>query len=134
VNENKPIVVAIALVWRDGKLLVSRRRKGQHLAGFWEFPGGKLKGAENIQRCAEREVLEEVGVVVRAERERPIITYEYADRVVELHPVDCSFDRGEPVPRQVDEVRWVEPAELVGLQFPPANALLIAELLEDRGR
>ena|SRR5688572_21813308 len=125
----KRIDVAIALVWREEELLVSRRRQGEHLAGFWEFPGGKIESGEPPAGAAEREVLEEVGVVVRAERERPVITYEYADRIVCLHPIDCRFQSGEATALEVAEVRWINPRELSTLAFPPANASLIADLL-----
>lgn len=128
-SEKKVVQVAIALVWRDGELLVSRRRAGQHLGGFWEFPGGKLEPGEAPGRCAEREVAEEVGLVVRAERERPLIRHEYAERIVELHPVDCRYESGEPRALEVAEVRWLQPAELAALELPPANAPLVAELV-----
>src|SRR5688572_12790247 len=128
-SEKKTVRVAIALVWRDGTLLVSQRRQSQHQGGLWEFPGGKIEGTESVLSCAEREVLEEVGIVVRAERERATITYEYDDRIVELHPVDCRYDSGQPRPRQVTEVRWVAPAELAELAFPAANAGLLLELV-----
>jgi len=127
-TDKKRVDVAIALVWRDLRLLISRRRQGEHLAGFWEFPGGKIEGGETPAAAAEREVLEEVGVVVHAEHERALITHEYADRVVCLHPVDCRFQSGEAKAIEVAEVRWVRPSELSSLKFPPANATLIAEL------
>jgi 8-oxo-dGTP diphosphatase len=131
VSAKRSIDVAIALVWRAGALLISRRRPEQHLGGFWEFPGGKLEPGESALHAAEREVAEEVDVVASAERERAVLRYEYEDRIVTLRPVDCRHVSGEARARQVAEVRWVKPAELATLQFPPANAPLIAELLAE---
>ena len=63
----KPLLqVAAALIWRDGKLLITSRPKGRHLAGFWEFPGGKQEEDETLRRCLEREIKEELGVEIRA--------------------------------------------------------------------
>jgi 8-oxo-dGTP diphosphatase len=121
--------VAIALVWRSGRLLVTRRRRGTHLAGLWEFPGGKFRAAESAERCAEREVLEEVGVRCHAVGRRASIAHDYPERSVVLHPVDCEFESGEPRAREVSAFAWVQPSELSGYTFPEANAALLAELI-----
>jgi mutator protein MutT len=127
--QKQRIEVAIALVWRDGLLLVSRRRAADHLGGLWEFPGGKVERGESVEACAEREVLEEVGLVVRARALRRPLHYDYPDRHVTLHPVDCEWSSGEPVAREVTEVRFVTLETLPALPFPPANAPLLEELL-----
>ena len=126
--EKKHVDVAIALVWKGRELLVSRRRAEDHLGGLWEFPGGKRNTAESAESCAEREVSEEVGVVVRARARRQPIVYDYPDRVVTLTPVDCDGVSGEPRAIQVAEARWVELSLLGELEFPPANAPLLREL------
>jgi mutator protein MutT len=126
--------VAIALVWRDGRLLVTRRPGNVHLGGHWEFPGGKLGPGETVEACAERELYEEVHVVARARSRRASIAWEYAERHVTLHPVDCEWVRGDGSAREVSELRWVVPAELGALDFPAANASLVRELSEERGR
>jgi mutator protein MutT len=128
-NPEKPsIEVAIALVWRDGRLLVTRRPPGVHLSGLSEFPGGKLRSGESPERCAEREVAEETGVVARARGRRESIAWEYPDRRVLLYPIDCEWLAGEGVAREVSEIRWIAPGELSSLDFPEANASLVAAL------
>jgi mutator protein MutT len=122
------VEVAIALVWRSGCLLITRRRPEAHLGDLWEFPGGKCLPGETPEACAEREVLEEVGVACAARAVRLPIRFAYPDRVVCLHPVDCDYRGGPPRPLQVAEWAWVLPADLDRYPFPPANKSLIAQL------
>ena len=130
-SPQKPaVVVAIALVWRDGRLLVARRPAGVHLAGRWEFPGGKLGPGESPEACAERELREETGVLARAKSRRSAIEWDYPERHVTLHPVDCDWLAGDGAARAVAEMRWVLPSELPGLDFPEANASLVGALVE----
>lgn len=126
--EKKRVDVAIALVWRERQLLVSRRRAEDHLGGLWEFPGGKRGPEESAESCAEREVSEEVGVIVRARARREPIVYDYPDRVVTLTPVDCDWVSGEPRALEVTEARFIELEALSELDFPPANAPLLEAL------
>jgi mutator protein MutT len=128
VSAGTRLAIALALVWRDGRLLVTRRPEGVHLAGFWEFPGGKLRPGETARACAEREVAEETEVVARAESERAPILWDYADRSLLLLPVNCVWVAGEGARREVAGLRWVLPEELGALEFPPANGALVAEL------
>jgi len=122
------IDVAIALVWRGGRLLVTRRLPAAHLGGLWEFPGGKMRTGETPDAAAEREVLEETGVVARARARRAPIEWQYPERAVRLHPVDCDWVEGEGEPRGVADLRWATREELGTLEFPPANATLVPVL------
>ncbi len=123
------VEVAIALVWKDGRLLLSRRPDDAHLGGLWEFPGGKLEAGETPEQAAEREVREELGVRCRARSRRAPIHHDYADRSVVLHPVDCDFVSGEPRALEVSAFAWELPAELGKYRFPEANAELVTELM-----
>ena len=120
--------VALALVFRGRRLLVTRRRAGSHLAGLWEIPGGKLAPGESVEACAEREVLEETRVVVRAGARLPTIEWDYPERSVALHPVECEWLSGEGETVEVAELIWATRAELAALTFPPANRTLVNEL------
>lgn len=122
------IEVAIALVFREGCLLIARRPADTHLPGYWEFPGGKLFPGETAEECAEREAWEELGVACRAERVRPPIEWEYPDRSVRLHPVECRYAGGPPRAIHATEWAWVRPEDLGGFTFPPANRALIEDL------
>jgi mutator protein MutT len=122
------IEIAIALVWKDGRLLIARRPTGVHLAGLWEFPGGKIEPGETTAACVLRELREEVGIEAEVTGERPMIEFTYPERTVRLHPLDCRWLSGEPQPTRCEEPRWVLPVELPAYSFPEANAPLLAEL------
>jgi 8-oxo-dGTP diphosphatase len=123
--------VAIALVWDQQRLLVTQRPLGTHLAGHWEFPGGKLSPGETPETCAVREVREEVGLIVSPRSRRAAIEHSYTERNVLLYPIDCQLEGGELRLLEVSDARWVLRHELLTLTFPEANRSLIAELLAE---
>jgi len=125
------IVVTAAVVERDGCVLVTRRMKG-HLEGCWEFPGGKCDGDETLADCLIRELQEELAVDATIGEEVLTTTHRYPDRSVELHFFQCAL-RGEPIPQLGQAMRWVPREDLGTLEFPPADAELIAMLM-DQGR
>jgi mutator protein MutT len=118
------IVVAAAVVEREGRYLVTRRLKGTHLEGLWEFPGGKCEAGESEQACLAREIREELGCDARVGEKILAVAHEYPGRTVELHFYRCSVE-GEPSPLLQQEIRWVPRQELRALQFPPADEALI---------
>lgn len=124
------IVVLAAVVEKEGAFLLTRRLKGTHLAGTWEFPGGKCEPNESHERCLRREMMEELAVDVVVGAEIFTITHAYPERVVELHFRECSLN-GVPVPQIGQEMRWVRRAELSTLEFPEADRELI-EMLQGR--
>jgi 8-oxo-dGTP diphosphatase len=121
------IVVAAAVVERDGLILVTKRQPGVHLEGHWEFPGGKCAPGESFERCLVRELYEELAVDATVGAELLATTHDYVERRVELHFFNCRI-HGEPSPQLGQEMRWVARRELRALPFPPADAELI-ELL-----
>ena len=120
-------VVTAAVIERDGVFLVTRRQKGVHLEGYWEFPGGKCDRDETLAGCLARELREELDVDARVGGEVFTTTHAYPDRSVELHFFACEL-MGEPRPVLDQEMRWVSRAELGTLTFPAADAELIARL------
>ena len=121
------MVVTAALIERGDRYLVTRRQKGVHLEGYWEFPGGKCDPGETYRACLERELREELGVAVEVGREVFSTSHTYPDRIVELHFLRCEL-LGEPSPRLGQEMHWVPREELDALTFPPADAELIRVL------
>ena len=125
------IVVTAAVIDRGGRLLVTRRQKGVHLEGYWEFPGGKCDAGESLDACLARELREELDVEARVGEEIFTTTHTYTDRRVELHFLRCELD-GEPQPQLGQEMRWVRRAELAMLKFPPADAAFVQMLGRER--
>ena len=121
------LVVTAAVIERDGRFLVTRRPRGSHLEGCWEFAGGKCNPNEPLETCLVREILEELGVGVRVGAQIYGVTHTYDDRIVELHFFACEL-AGEPRALLGQEMQWVERERLSALEFPPADAELIARL------
>ena len=118
------IVVAAAVFERGGRFLLTRRLRGAHLEGCWEFPGGKCEAGESHAAGLEREILEELDAAIRVGREIFTITHAYPDREVELHFFVCDL-LSEPRPMLGQDMRWVPRDELAALDFPPADEELI---------
>ena len=120
------VEVAIAIVERDGQVLIGRRGEGRSLAGLWEFPGGKVVDGESFEDAARRECWEETGVGVRITGRYPAVTHDYPHARVRLHFFSCEvLDEPQHLPAHF---RWVPRAQLSAYQFPPANAEVLAEL------
>jgi 8-oxo-dGTP diphosphatase len=121
------IVVAAAILQRGDRYLVTRRQAGVHLAGLWEFPGGKCDDGESLSAAMARELREELGIRATVGAEVFTTTHEYSDRRVELHFLQCQ-STDDPSPVLGQEMRWVAREELSALDFPPADAELIRML------
>lgn len=131
--EKEVLQVAAAVIEHRGRYLITCREAGVHLAGYWEFPGGKREADETFEACARREVFEEVGIEITAPELLTITRYDYPDKSVELHFFTCSLSRGEPRPLGCVDCRWVSPGELAGYAFPPADGPVVAHLLKMAG-
>ena len=117
--------VVAALVEREGRWLVTRRPEGAHLAGLWEFPGGKIEPPESPAQALARELAEELAIDVEVGPLRWETSHDYPDRTVRLRFFDCRWTGGAIEHRGVAEHRWVTGAELRELPFPPADTELI---------
>lgn len=121
------MIVSAAVVERGGCFLVTRRLRGTHLEGCWEFPGGKCDAGETREACLEREILEELGCGIRIAAPLLSVSHEYPDRTIELHFFRCDLT-GEPQALLGQEIRWVPRSDLRSLEFPPADEALITLL------
>ena len=121
------IIVTAAVIEGHGTFLVTRRQRGVHLEGYWEFPGGKCDPGESLVACLSRELREELDVDSHIGDEVFTIAHTYPDRRVELHFFACEL-LGEPRPQQGQAMQWVRREDLATLEFPPADAELIERL------
>ena len=126
----RAIVVTAAIVERDGRFLMTRRVKGAHLEGYWEFPGGKCDAGESLEACLLRELREELAVDAVIGEQVLSTSHEYPDRRVELHFFRVSL-RESPAPQLGQEMQWVARADLPSLKLPPADDELVALLTRD---
>ncbi len=121
------IVVVAAVIERDGRFLLTLRPDGTHLAGHWEFPGGKCDAHETHAEALRRELHEELDIVAEVGALEFAVTHVYPERTVELHFYRCSY-AGEPSGMMGQDVRWVAREDLAALPFPEADVALIGRL------
>lgn len=123
-----PREIALAVIVRDGRVLVGRRPKGP-LAGLWEFPGGKIEPGESAGVAAVRECAEELGLSVAAVRGLGVVEHDYPEVHVRLHVVLCRIEGvGDPRPLAIESPVWVTPAELAGWPIPEPNHAVLGLL------
>jgi len=127
------IEVAAALI-RDtaGRYLITQRRRGSHLEGLWEFPGGKQEVGESPEACLKRELAEELSASFAVGEKFTTIRWEYPDRTVILHFFRCRLESGTIEPRESQTMAWVAAERLDEFDFPPADRELVARLRAGR--
>lgn len=126
-----PLVIEVtaALIQdADGRYLITQRRRGSHLEGLWEFPGGKRDADEDLAACLRRELMEELGARFTVGEKVDTIRWDYPDRTVVLHFYRCRVESGAIEPRESQAMVWVAAPDLSGYHFPPADRELITRL------
>jgi 8-oxo-dGTP diphosphatase len=108
-QEEKKRVVTAAVIERDGKVLVARRKAGLIAGGLWEFPGGKLEEGEEPRRGLERELREELGVEAKAGELVCSVPFDGTLRSFELVVFRTELLSYDFAPTDHDEIRWIEP-------------------------
>lgn len=124
----KVVEVAAGLVYREGRYLIAKRKPDVHLAGFWEFPGGKREPGETFEDCLERELFEELNIRIGTPVPFQVVRYQYPEKTVELHFFRCGIESGQATAVDCAEIRWVWPHELEDFEFPPADRPILEAL------
>ena len=122
------IEVSAALIFRDGKLLITQRHADAHLGGLWEFPGGKREPNETFKQCLVREIREELGVEISVGALFEEISHAYPEKSVRLKFFVCQLLSGEPQPLDCAALKWISKSELADYDFPAADARLLEKL------
>lgn len=122
------IEVAAGLVEREGRILITQRKPGSHLAGLWEFPGGKREPAESWEDCLVRELREELAITVTVGLLRHETVHRYPEKTVHLRFYAATLVSGEPEAIDCAAIAWVRPADLPEYAFPEADRELVALL------
>ncbi|MDC7683142.1 8-oxo-dGTP diphosphatase MutT [Asticcacaulis sp. BYS171W] len=126
------LVVAAALIDNDGRVLIAQRPEGKSLAGQWEFPGGKVEEGETPEAALIRELEEELGITTKAACLAPFVfashTYETFHLLMPLYLIR----RWEGTARALEHtaLKWVKPKDLRDYPMPPADAPLVAYLVD----
>lgn len=122
--------ISIAIVQNEQKqLLISRRQQGKHLAGKWEFPGGKVEQGESLESAMLRELKEEVGLSATQFTLFDSLNFQYDELNLSLHFYLIKAYEGEPVSLEGQEIKWVSASQLSEYEFPKANLTVINKLL-----
>src|SRR6185369_5803123 len=124
------LVAAVALIDTDGRVLLAERPEGKHLAGLWEFPGGKAMPGETPEAALIRELAEELGIDVHASCLAPFTfaSHAYPDFHLLMPLYVCRKWSGIVTAREGQRLRWVRPARLAEYPLPPADKPLVAML------
>lgn len=122
-------LVAAAVIWKNGQVLIARRPENGLLGGLWEFPGGKVEANETIEEAAIREVKEEVGISVRVDELLAVVEHQYTHFSITLHAFTCRYLAGEPQALGCTEWRWIKVEELDKYAFPRANGKIIEAIV-----
>jgi 8-oxo-dGTP diphosphatase len=125
---SKEIDVSAALIFHNGRLLITRRHAGSHLGGLWEFPGGKREANETFQQCLVREIREELGMDIAVAELFEEITHAYEERTVRLKFFVCQWIGRGPKAIGCAAFEWVTKDELGQYEFPAADARLLEKI------
>jgi 8-oxo-dGTP diphosphatase len=124
------LVVAVALIDLEGRVLIAQRPKGKSMAGFWEFPGGKLDAGETPEAALVRELHEELGIDVGQSCLSPLAfaSHDYDSFHLLMPLYACRQWIGQPEPREGQTLAWVRAPRLGDYPMPPADIPLVAIL------
>jgi 8-oxo-dGTP diphosphatase len=126
------ILVAAGVLVEHGRVLVTRRKAGTHLAGTWELPGGKVQAGEDPREALRRELREELGIDVAVGEIVDVTFHRYddADKAVLLLFFEATRVAGSPEPRAIDvaAVEWAGAQDLDPARFPPADVAVLKKV------
>lgn len=127
-NQRTHVAVGIIFNSNKEKILITRRTNDQHLAGYWEFPGGKVESNEDVRSALNRELFEELGIQVTKAEHFTTISHDYQDKKVLLDVWKILEWSGVPAGRENQEIRWSKIDDLKSNEFPDANKYIIQSL------
>ena len=127
----KRIEVVGAVLVHDGRVFAAKRGPGKSMAGYWEFPGGKVEADETPEEALARELREELKIDVTVGEFIVTATHEADTAVIELSTYLCTIIEGVPVLTEHEEFRWIPDSQLSDVEWAPADIPTV-ELLQER--
>ena len=126
------LVVACALIDVDKRVLIAQRPEGKPLAGFWEFPGGKVEAGERPETTLIRELREEIGITVKEDCLAPLTfaSHAYDDFHLLMPLYICRRWEGQVIAREAQKLAWIRANKLRDYEMPPADLPLIPHLID----
>ncbi len=119
---NKKVAVCAAVIRKDGKILLATRPTGKHLAGMWEFPGGKIEQGESPNECLTREIIEELGIEVTALDTMFVINHDYPEKQVNIRFIRClTTDTIPSLGLEGQQLKWYNATELASIKLIEAD-------------
>lgn len=132
--EKKHLHIAAGIIRNSNEqIFITKRTEGTHMAGFWEFPGGKLEKGERPEDALSRELEEEVGIIVNHCELFHRVDCEFEDRFITLYFFVVSKWDNEPFGKEGQDSRWIDQCDLVADEFPPANRVVV-DMLTQKSR
>lgn len=125
----KTIDVTAAIIEKDRKFLIAKRKKGKHLENKWEFPGGKIEQQETPEECLVRELEEEFGIVTEIAEFIAESLFDYGDRKIRLLGYRVKYISGEFRLNAHDDIRWISKNEFIRFDFAEADLPLVEKIL-----
>ncbi len=126
-------IVTAALIIKHNTILIAKRAHGKSLAGYWEFPGGKLESGEDTRYCLKRELLEELSVEATIGEEFTESIYQYTDGAIKLIAIYASLLTDKFELKVHDEVVWAQIDDLLNYRLAPADISIANKVIEIHG-
>jgi 8-oxo-dGTP diphosphatase len=130
VQKRFPVIVAAGVLVENQRVLLTQRKKGSHLEGAWEFPGGKVEAGEDPRDALVRELKEEIGIDVTVTDPIEVTFHAYPEKSVLLLFFAVTRSAGSPDPQPIDvaAVKWAAVDALDDALFPPADVPILAKV------
>lgn len=127
-EEPEQIRVVAAIIKKEGKYLITRRAPPKHLAGYWEFPGGKVENGETPEVSLMREIKEELNITIKVNSFFMENEHIYPSKRILLLAYSCELIEGEIALKDHDRFAWIEKNQFSGYKFAPADIPFVETL------
>jgi len=121
--------VTCTIIEHNNKVLICQRSAAMKLPKKWEFPGGKIEQDESPEDCLQREIKEELGMIITIDRALKPVEYQYPDFSIWLYPFICKWESGKVLPTEHRLAIWVDASELLNYDWAETDLPIVREYL-----